>query len=319
MSDDRELVERLAAIGATPRASWVAELRADLDAAWETESADYLDSVRTTTLTLVDHEPTQPTSGRRWPILIGVAASAVVAVVLVASREADPVTPADEPTVTVTVPPTLPPRALNEGVAEVLVPGPYFVDDVDGKQTPRIVFTIGAGFWDKSYGDGEISMGDLSTIEFSRPGAVYSDACHSENGYHPGPVDTVDGLVAALREQRGWADVTAPADISVDGYAGRAFQRTAPADISDCDIVMGPSPTGLGMYPAFQSWQREDDATGRNEEAGLFYEPGQIETLWVLDIDGTVVVVNTRPRTEASAARRAELAAVLNSIRIDPA
>ena len=37
MSDDRELVERLAAIDATPRAGWVAELRADLDAAWETE------------------------------------------------------------------------------------------------------------------------------------------------------------------------------------------------------------------------------------------------------------------------------------------
>ena len=37
MTDDRELVERLAAIDATPRAGWVAELRADLDAAWETE------------------------------------------------------------------------------------------------------------------------------------------------------------------------------------------------------------------------------------------------------------------------------------------
>jgi hypothetical protein len=36
MSDDRELVERLAATDATPRAGWVAELRADLDAAWET-------------------------------------------------------------------------------------------------------------------------------------------------------------------------------------------------------------------------------------------------------------------------------------------
>ena len=99
MSDDRELVELLAAIDATPRASWVTGLRADLDAAWEIEDAGYLDSLRTTTLTLVDHEPTQPASGRRLPILIGVAASAVVAVVLVASREADPVPPADEPTV----------------------------------------------------------------------------------------------------------------------------------------------------------------------------------------------------------------------------
>ena len=73
MSDDRELVELLAAIDATPRASWVTGLRADLDAAWEIEDAGYLDSLRTTTLTLVDHEPTQPARRRRWPILIGVA------------------------------------------------------------------------------------------------------------------------------------------------------------------------------------------------------------------------------------------------------
>ena len=49
---------------------------------------------------------------------------------------------------------------------------------------------------------------------------------------------TVDGLVAALSEQGGWADVTAPSDISIDGYAGKAFQRTAPADISDCDTIL---------------------------------------------------------------------------------
>ncbi len=63
---------------------------------------------------------------------------------------------------------------------------------------------------------------------------MYSDACHWEAGNHPGPVDTVDGLVAALIEQQGWADVTAPSDISIDGYVGKAFQRTAPADMSDC-------------------------------------------------------------------------------------
>ena len=70
---------------------------------------------------------------------------------------------------------------------------------------------------------------------------MYSDACHWSDGYHPGPVTTLDGLVAALTEQQGWADVTAPSDISVDGYAGKAFQRTAPADMSDCNTTFGRS------------------------------------------------------------------------------
>ena len=80
MSDDRELIERLAAIDATPRASWVAELRADLDAAWETGDTGNLDSLHTITLTLLDHEPTptRPPSSRRWPIVIAAAATVAV-------------------------------------------------------------------------------------------------------------------------------------------------------------------------------------------------------------------------------------------------
>ena len=148
MSDDRELVERLAAIDATPRAGWVAELRADLDAAWETGDAGYLDSLRTTTLTLVDHEPTpsEPSSGRRWPTLIAAAAAVVSSpIVLVAIRD-DDATPADQPSPTVTVPPTSPPRALPDPTGERLAPGTYFVDEVDGTPTPRIFVTIGAGW-----------------------------------------------------------------------------------------------------------------------------------------------------------------------------
>jgi dipeptidyl aminopeptidase/acylaminoacyl peptidase len=86
MSDDRELVERLAAIDATPHAGWVATLRADLDAAWETEdAAGYLDSARRTTVALVDQEPTatESLSGRRWPTLIAVAAVVVVGALVV--------------------------------------------------------------------------------------------------------------------------------------------------------------------------------------------------------------------------------------------
>jgi dipeptidyl aminopeptidase/acylaminoacyl peptidase len=81
MSDDRQLVERLAAIDATPRANWVAELRADLDAAWESGDTVYLNAPTTTRPTLVDPEstPSQPTGGRRWPVLM--AAAAVVLVV----------------------------------------------------------------------------------------------------------------------------------------------------------------------------------------------------------------------------------------------
>ncbi len=61
--------------------------------------------------------------------------------------------------------------------------------------------------------------------------------------------------------------------------ANKAFQRTAPADMSGCTTEDG------GTESIFLSW---DNAYGDSVGAA----PGQIETLSVLDIDGTVVVIN---------------------------
>ena len=153
-------------------------------------------------------------------------------------------------------------------------------------------------------------------MEFSHPVAVYSDACHWEAGNHPGPLDTVDGLVAALTEQQGWAEVTAPSDISIDGYVGKAFQRTAPTDMSDCSTRNYGMRTGEpGVNSDFRSWENPDDPAGW---AGFYYEPGWIETLWVLDLDGTMVVISTGVWPEPSAGADADFAAdVLDSIRIE--
>jgi hypothetical protein len=128
-------------------------------------------------------------------------------------------------------------------------------------------------------------------------------------------VDTVDGLVAALSEQQGWAEVTAPSDISVDGYEGKAFQRTAPADMSDCSTRRYQTRTSddVGTYPDVRSWENHDGVGG-----GSLYEPGQIETLSVLDIDDTVIVISTGLWPGPTPADHADFAAdVLDSIRIE--
>lgn len=306
-------------------------------------------------VTMIDVKTTDPIEPRqKRPMRVVVAsilaaAAAVVAIVLVASSDVDVVTPADEPA------PTVPPTPLSGALPNtsgLLEPGTYFVDEVTGKPTARILFTIGAG-WYTQHGPG-IRQNDIGQILFSRPYAVFSDACHpgaaaDGNGIwpgamppdpvppDPGPVATVDGLVAALSEQRGWADVTAPSNISVDGYTGKAFQRTVPAEISNCERkVYGPrirpANWDFSGLPKFRSWEGYED--------GLLelYEPGEVETLWVLDIDGTVVVIHTRllPSVTTgaggvaaldpggatalagpSAAARADFAAVLDSIRID--
>ena len=63
---------------------------------------------------------------------------------------------------------------------------------------------------------------------------------------------------------------------------------------------------------ALRSWLNE-----RRRNRRVYYEPGQQETLIVLDIDGTVVVINANLWAGSSATDRSEFADALDSIRID--
>ena len=258
-------------------------------------------------VSMIDVKTTDPTEyrnkGPRRILVAGIlAATAVVAIAFVAIRDADDVTPVDEPSTTVTVPPA-PPQALFGTLDVQLPPGTYFVDKVDGTPTTRILVTVGAGWssdgWGIYKGSGHLWM------TFSRPDRVFLDACHWSDGFYPGPLTTLDGLVAALTEQGGWVDVTTPTDISVDGYAGKAFQRKSPARFSDCS----------SSFAAFRSWENEDE---NGNKGWSYYPPGDSESLWVLDLDGTIIILETRVQKGQPAAAHAEIAAVLDSIRIEP-
>ena len=261
---------------------------------------------------------------RRSPMLIatlGVAAAvtALLIVSLMVGRD-DVTTPADVPSPTVTAPPTaLPtglPRPLLNSPGDVpLDPGTYYVDEVTGTPTPRIYATLDSGWHDLDQRPGwqHIAKGTypdaIGHVGFSNPVAVFLDACHPMDGLYAGPVATVDGFITALMEQQGgWVDVTVPSDISIDGYVGKTFQRTAPADVSDCTARDGGTDDdGQARLP---SW---DTPLGINDG----YSPGQIETLWILDIDGTLVVISTELWPHPSAAAHADFAdGVLDSIRI---
>ena len=252
--------------------------------------------------TMIDLEtPSQTDQHRKGPtraLIAGLlAAAAVVAIALVAIRNGESVRPADEPstTVTVTVPPTTPQPALFGASGALRVAGTYSIDAVEGTPTPRILVTLGDawGTFD-DWGLTKVGGDNIQAMTFNVPDRVFLDACHPSEGDHAGPLNTLDGLTTALYEQAGWIDVTTPSDISIDGYAGKAFQRVSPPDLSDC-------------ASGFTSWTQ------------TVYEPNSTNTVWVLDLDGTIIVLETRVRAGQPAEVHAELAAMLDSIRIERA
>jgi len=235
--------------------------------------------------------------GPKWFVVAGLlAAAAVAAIAIVAIHNDDPVSPADQPPPTVTAPPTVPPRALFGTPDEQFVPGTYYLDEVSGFPTPKISITLGDGW--SNLRDGVTIDGRGGVMAFSRPDHVPFDACHTSEGWlTTGSETTLDDLVTALSEQQGWVNVTTPTNISVNGYAGKEFQRTAPADVTGCS------------GDEFRGWDGYDGGW-------THYEPGEIETLRVLDLNGTTIVINTRLQS-SDAAAAAGLAAPLDSIRID--
>ena len=132
-------------------------------------------------LSLIDLEPateeSEPSRNGRRTAKVILAVAAVVAIIVVASSEAEVVMPADEPSPTTPAAPTPQRLPLGGNQPEPLEPGTYFVDDVEETPTPRIMFTLGAGWSTGAQLEGAAIIRNDFSIAFSHPGVVFSDAC----------------------------------------------------------------------------------------------------------------------------------------------
>ena len=140
-------------------------------------------------------------------------------------------------------------------------------------------------------------------------GDVPRNPCHWQSTMSdPGP--TVDDLVEALTAQK-YRHATEPTDVTLGGYQGRLLELSVPddwvvtgdADFEGCDVE--PS----NGHRDFVSW------LGNGEGERYLQFAGQIERVWVLDVDGTRLVVDATYRPETPEAVLTELMGIVESIR----
>ena len=140
-------------------------------------------------------------------------------------------------------------------------------------------------------------------------GEVFRDPCHWQGqGFDPGP--SVENLVAALVAQK-MRNATTPTDVTLAGYAGKYLEWSVPADMKSsswtsfdaCDLDSD------GVHHDFLSWL--------GNGMGYRYEevPGQVDQLWVLDVNGQRLVVDATYSPDTSQGQRAELEHVVDSLR----
>jgi hypothetical protein len=147
---------------------------------------------------------------------------------------------------------------------------------------------------------------------------VYVDPCHWRTTMPETPATTVDEVVAALKGQTSgteddhelfgaWA--TEPTDISVDGYSGKSITLHAPGVFShDCD---------LDQHAYFAT---EDDSPARYLVRGgpeVVGMQGQNDEMWIVDVDGAVVVLDMGYEPSTPPAVVDELRGILESTTFD--
>ena len=89
-------------------------------------------------------------------------------------------------------------------------------------------------------------------------------------------------------------EATDPVDVTLAGYSGKYLDLQVPADISKCEV--------------YRPW-----------DPGIFAQgPSHKWHLWILDVDGLRFVIQSTDYPGTSAKHRAELQAIVDSIKIEP-
>jgi hypothetical protein len=173
---------------------------------------------------------------------------------------------------------------------------------------PAVVFTVPDG-WHNGNGwalyrapeapDGEAPI----VLSFWDVGRVYAHPCQWRGTlYDPGPsvAELADALaVVPLR------NATQPEVVTLDGRPGEYLEWSVPPDIdfADCDVD--------GVEAKFESW------SGRGGGDRYQQGPGQLDRLWIIDVDGHRVVIDASDKPFATDAQREELLDIVRSIRFE--
>lgn len=198
-----------------------------------------------------------------------------------------------------------------------LEPGRWFIDPDGDDATPlRVSFDVAAERWEswlgtvKFYPDGHVAL-TITTID-----NLVRDGCSDHAPADPPVGPTVDELATALTQLAPFEVTSPPSDVTVLGYQGKQLQLTVP-EIPTANERGGREFTGC-TDGKLRSWFSPIHDDNTNSFFGYNAEPGRTEDFWILDVNGTRLVLATTTAPDSPAQDVAELGAIFDSLRIEP-
>jgi hypothetical protein len=218
-----------------------------------------------------------------------------------------PVAPSD-PSPTQTV------RDVMELPNAPLEPGTYFIDPDSDASTPlRVVYGVPVEGWSPWFGAVKFAADEHVAVSITTVTNLVRHGCRDHSPADPPVGPTVDDLAAALAELAPFRVTSPPEDVTIYGYSGKHLELTVP------DLPVGGDPADLRFIGCVDgdlySW-----ISPPNDEGAFsgYTGPGYREEFWILDVEGTRLMIVAHRSAGAPREDLPELRAILDSIRIEP-
>jgi hypothetical protein len=213
-----------------------------------------------------------------------------------------------------TVPPDASPRAVPESTEfDPLEPGTYFIDPDGDPITPlRVVFDIHADGWTTWLGTVKFGGGGHVVLTVTTISNLVEDGCRNQVPANPAVGPSVDDLATALSQLAPFKVTSPPTDITVLGYRGKHVELTVP------DLAVSGEAFTDCFDRELHSWFSPIHDDGRNSFYGYNAEPGRTEEFFILDVEGTRLVLSINKSPASPPEDVAEVEAIFDSIRIEP-
>jgi len=197
-----------------------------------------------------------------------------------------------------------------------LTPGTYSIDPDGDPSTPlRVVYEVAADGWQQWIGAAKFSDVGHTGLSITTVTNLVTDGCRNHSWADPPVGPSVSDLARALSDLAPF-QVTAPAtDVTVYGFRGKHIEWTVP------DLTVegtGGNQTFVGCIGgALMSWVAFIDTVNGDAFYG-YTGPGYREEFWILDVDGTRLMIAAEDSRGSPKKDLAERDEVLASIRIEP-
>jgi hypothetical protein len=192
-------------------------------------------------------------------------------------------------------------------------PGTYFIDPDGDPSTPlRVVYEVPAEGWSQWIGAAKFSDAGHVGVSITTVSNLVSHGCRDHSWADPPIGPSVDDLATALTNLAPFEVASPPRDVTAFGYQGKHLEWTVPDLPNNGGRFTGCEEGKLKSWVAFIDKGTPGDA---------FYGytgPGYREEFWILDVEGTRLLIAAGRSPDSPNGDLAQLRTVLDSIRIEP-